>query len=225
MRILVAEDERDLNRVIVKKMQAEGYVVDTCYDGEDALSYLKYASYDVAIIDIMMPKMDGFQALKEARKYGITTPVIFLTAKDTIDDKVKGLDLGANDYIVKPFSFKELLARIRVATRISSNPSNSNNNIYTVADLTLDISSHQVFRSGQEIHLTRKEYALLEVLIRNKGQVLTREQIEDNLWDFDEGGGINAVNVFIRYLRKKIDDPFEKKLIRTIRGVGYVIKE
>ncbi len=225
MRILLAEDERDLNRVIVKKMKAEGYYIDSCYDGKEALDYFKLSNYDVAIVDVMMPHMDGFQLVSTIRDMNIHTPVIFLTARDTVEDKVKGLDLGANDYVVKPFSFKELMARIRVLSRKPTSEGSGNSNIYKAGDLTLDMSSHRVTRNGDEIYLTVKEYALLEFLIRNKGQVLSREQIEDNLWNVESGSGSNAVDVYIRYLRKKVDDPYEVKLIRTVRGVGYVLND
>ncbi|MGN0244166.1 MAG: response regulator transcription factor [Lachnospiraceae bacterium] len=222
MRILVAEDERDLNRVIEKKLTSEGYSVDVCFDGEEALDFLNMAEYDVILLDVMMPKVDGYQVVEQLRRDGVQTPVLFLTAKDTIDDKVKGLDMGANDYLVKPFSFRELLARIRVLTRIKYQ---NTTNRFTAADLVLDIEAHKVSRAGQVLTLTAKEFALLEVLIRNKNQVLSREQIENHLWNFDYEGGTNVIDVYIRYLRKKIDEPYEQKLIQTVRGVGYVLRD
>ena len=222
MRILVAEDERDLNRVIEKKLTSEGYSVDVCFDGAEALDFLILAKYDAVLLDIMMPEKDGYEVVQTMRKKGITTPVIFLTAKDTIEDKVRGLDLGANDYLVKPFSFRELMARLRVMTRISHG---NVTNQFSVSDLTLDAASRKVFRGGQEISLTAKEFALLEILIRNKNRVLSRETIENNLWNFDYEGGTNVIDVYIRYLRKKIDEPFDKKLIHTVRGAGYVLRE
>lgn len=222
MRILVAEDERDLNRVIEKKLTSEGYSVDVCFDGAEALDFLMLAKYDAVLLDIMMPEKDGYEVVQTMRKKGITTPVIFLTAKDTIEDKVRGLDLGANDYLVKPFSFRELMARLRVMTRMSHG---NVTNQFSVADLTLDAASRKVFRGGQEISLTAKEFALLEILIRNKNRVLSRETIENNLWNFDYEGGTNVIDVYIRYLRKKIDEPFDKKLIHTVRGAGYVLRE
>lgn len=222
MRILIAEDERDLNRVIEKKLKSEGYSVDACFDGMEALDYLDMVRYDVVILDIMMPKKDGYGVVREMRAKGIETPVIFLTAKDTVDDKVKGLDLGANDYMVKPFSFRELMARIRVMTRMNSG---NLTNQFTAGDLVLDSEAKTVHRSGREIILTAKEFALLETLIRNKNKVLNREQIENNLWNFDYEGGTNVIDVYIRYLRKKIDEPFETKLIHTVRGSGYVLRD
>lgn len=222
MRILVCEDQRDLNKITVKHLTAEGYSVDSCYDGEEALAFIDMAEYDAVVLDIMMPKKDGISVLKEIRSAGNNTPVIFLTAKDSIEDRVSGLDSGANDYLIKPFSFDELLARIRAMTRKSSG---NLSNIFTAADLTLDTSAHTVYRAGKEITLSAKEFSLLEYLLRNKGRVLTRDMIENNIWNFDYEGGTNAVDVYIRYLRKKIDDAFEPKLIHTVRGSGYVLKE
>lgn len=222
MRILIAEDEEDLNRVIVKKLKSEGYSVDTCFDGEEALDCLEMAEYDAVILDIMMPGKDGYEVVKTMRQRQIDTPVIFLTARDTVDDKVRGLDLGANDYLVKPFSFRELMARLRVATRVSSGNST---NRFTAGDLVLDADTRQVSRAGTEIPLTAKEYALLEVLIRNKNRVMSREMIENKLWNYDYEGGTNVIDVYIRYLRKKIDEPFETKLIQTVRGAGYMLRE
>ena len=222
MRILIAEDDRDLNKVIEKKLSAEGYAVDACYDGETALEYLDAAEYDAVVLDIMMPKMDGLQVVRKMRQQNNMTPVIFLTARDTVADKVKGLDMGANDYLVKPFSFDELMARLRAMTRVSvQNPTN----LYEIADLTLDTQSHRVSRAGQEIKLTAREFALLEYLLRNKGKVLSRQKIEDNVWNFDYEGGTNVVDVYITYLRKKIDEGFSSRLIHTVRGVGYMMKE
>ncbi len=218
MRILIAEDERDLNRLILKKLTAEGYGVDACFDGEEALDCLRVAEYDAVILDIMMPKRDGLSVLKYMRAGGDKTPVLFLTARDAVSDRVSGLDAGANDYLVKPFSFEELLARIRVLTRESAGEST---NVYTVADLSVDCTRHVVKRAGQEIFLSAKEFSVLEYLIRNKGTVLSREKIENHIWNFDYEGGSNVVDVYIRYLRKKIDDGFDSKLIHTIRGSGF----
>ena len=222
MRILLAEDEKDLNRVIEKKLKSEGYSVDACYNGEDAWHCLEMAEYTAVILDIMMPGRDGYEVLELMRKRGIQTPVIFLTAKDTIEDKVTGLDLGANDYLVKPFSFRELMARLRVMTRISSG---NQTNRYEAGDLVMDTGAHKVTREGREIRLTAREYALLEVLLCNKNKVMTRDQIENSLWNFDYEGGTNVIDVYIRYLRKKIDEPFGEKLIHTVRGTGYVLRD
>ena len=222
MRILIAEDQKDLNRIITKRLSAEGYSVDSCFDGEEALSYIEMAEYDGIILDIMMPKRDGLSVLHSLRKKGIGTPVLFLTARDAVEDRVLGLDSGADDYLVKPFAFDELIARIRAMTRKSAGNSS---NIFSVADLVMDTASHTVTRGGKEIALSAKEFSLLEYILRNKGHVLSRTMIENNLWNFDYSGGTNAVDVYIRYLRKKVDDGFEPKLIHTVRGCGYVLKE
>ena len=222
MRLLIVEDEKQICDMVAKSLYDAGYEVDTCYDGEEALAFIDMAEYDAVVLDIMMPKKDGISVLKEMRSAGNNTPVIFLTAKDSIEDRVSGLDSGANDYLIKPFSFDELLARIRAMTRKSSG---NLSNIFTAADLTLDTSAHTVYRAGKEITLSAKEFSLLEYLLRNKGRVLTRDIIENNIWNFDYEGGTNAVDVYIRYLRKKIDDAFEPKLIHTVRGSGYVLKE
>ena len=222
MRLLVAEDEVRLNNVITKRLIKEGYSVDSCFNGEEALDYLAVGEFDAAIMDIMMPKLDGLTVLRKMRAENNTTPVILLTAKDAISDRVAGLDAGAEDYLVKPFAFEELLARIRVVIRKSAGKST---NSITVGDLTIDTNRKTVTRSGTEIELTAKEYDLLEYLMLNKGIILSREKIENHIWNFDYSGGTNVIDVYIWYLRKKIDDPFETKLIHTVRGKGYVIKE
>ncbi len=221
MRILLAEDERDLNSIITKKLTKDGYSVDSVFDGEEAIDILSYTDYDAIILDIMMPRKDGFDVLRYLRDSGKNTPVLFLTARDAITDKVKGLDAGANDYLVKPFSFDELTARLRAMTRLSFGISNS---ALTVSDLVLDTATKVVTRGGKPIELSAKEYALLEYLMHNKGVILSREQIEDHIWSFDYEGGTNVVDVYISYLRKKIDGDSEEKLIRTVRGRGYVIR-
>ena len=222
MRILLAEDERDLNRIITQKLSSDGYSVDSCFDGEEAIDCLSCADYDAIILDIMMPKADGYAVLRQLRQAGKATPVLFLTARDAIADRVKGLDSGANDYLVKPFSFEELSARLRAMTR---SPFGMTSNILTVADLTLDCASHTVQRGGEPISLSAKEYALLEYLMRNRGVVLSREKIENHIWNFDYKGGTNVVDVYIRYLRRKIDEGWTNKLIHTVRGSGYVLRE
>lgn len=221
MRILVAEDERDLNEILCKKLRSEDYCVDGCFDGEEALDYLASVDYDAVILDIMMPKRSGLEVVEQLRRQGNQTPVLFLTARDSIDDRVTGLDAGADDYLVKPFAFDELLARLRVMTRKRGG---ERSNLFTIDDLTLDIRSKRVERGGAELKLSAKEYALLEYLIRNKGVVLSRIQIEENIWGFDYEGSSNIVDVYIRYLRRKIDKDNPVKLIHTIRGSGYVLK-
>ncbi|MBQ4086686.1 MAG: response regulator transcription factor [Clostridia bacterium] len=222
MRILVAEDERDLNRIITKRLEKEGYSVDSCFDGEESLDFLAVGEYDAVLLDIMMPEMDGLSVVRSMRSQNNNTPVLFLTAKDSVQDKVTGLDAGAEDYLVKPFAFDELLARIRVMTRKKAGEST---NILSVGDLTMDIGKHLVTRDGKEIELSAKEFAILEYMLMNKGIVLSREKIENHIWNFDYAGGSNVVDVYIRYLRRKIDDDFKKKLLHTIRGKGYVLKE
>ena len=222
MRLLVVEDQKDLNKIITKHLTAEGYSVDSCFDGEEALDYIDMADYDGIVLDIMMPKMDGLAVLRQMRAEGNDTPVLFLTARDAVEDRVEGLDTGASDYLIKPFAFEELLARIRAMTRKASGIQSST---FTAADLVMDTVAHTVSRGGRDITLSAKEFALLEYLLRNKGKVLSRTMIENNLWNFDYAGGTNAVDVYIRYLRKKIDDDFEQKLIHTVRGSGYILKE
>jgi len=180
--------------------------------------------YDGIVLDIMLPGRDGISILKQMRKEGNYTPVLLLTARDSIEDRVKGLDTGADDYLVKPFAFEELLARIRVMLR-KQGEIKPQEEVFAVADLTVDCKSHEVKRSGEKIELSSKEFSLLEYLIRNKGKVLSREQIENHIWDYDYMGSSNMVDVYIRYLRKKIDEPYEKKLIQTVRGAGYVLRE
>ncbi len=222
MRILLAEDERDMNDIIAKKLTSVGYSVDRCFDGEEALLYMEASEYDAIVLDVMMPKRDGFSVLKEIRKKGIKTPAIFLTARDAVSDRVQGLDMGANDYLIKPFSFEELLARIRVMIRHTAGKIT---NILRIADLELDFSAKSVKRGGTLISLSAKEYAILEYMMFNAGTVLSREKIENHIWNYDYEGGTNVVNVYIRYLRKKIDDDFDNKLIHTVRGLGYVLRE
>ena len=222
MRILLAEDEKDLNDVIRKTLEKNGYSVDTCLDGKEALYYLENAEYDAAVMDIMMPGMSGIEILKKIRSRGSTLPVLFLTARDSIAQRVEGLDAGADDYLVKPFAFDELLARIRVLLRKKSGNAQ---NIYQLANLKVDLTSHSVFRDDTPIALSAKEFSILEYMILNQGIVLSREKIEEHIWNYDYQGGSNLVDVYIRYLRKKVDEAFTPKQIHTVRGVGYVLKE
>lgn len=222
MRILVAEDEQDLNRLMVQALDRAGYSVDSCYDGADALDYAAGADYDCILLDIMMPKADGRTVLRTLRSRGCAVPVIFLTALDSVQDRIDGLDLGADDYLVKPFDMAELLARIRAATRKYGGQKTT---VLTAGDLSLDTVTHGVTRAGQTINLSAKEYAILEYLLRNKGAVLSRAQLENHIWNYDYAGGSNVVDVYIAYLRKKVDAPFDKKLIHTVRGAGWVLRE
>lgn len=222
MRILIAEDEADLNSIVSQKLKSDGYSVDSCFDGREAMDILSYTDYDAVILDIMMPKADGYAVLQYLRGRGNATPVLFLTAKDSVADRVRGLDSGANDYLVKPFSLEELSARLRAMTRVSFGQIQ---NLLSVADLTLDCAAHIVKRGGKEILLSKKEYELLNYLMHNQGVVLSREKIENHIWNFDYEGGTNVVDVYISYLRKKIDGGSGKKLIHTVRGKGYVLRE
>jgi len=222
MRILVVEDEKHLNRIISEAVEDEGYSVDSCYNGVEALEYLECADYDVIILDIMMPKMNGLELVRRLRNRGDSTPVLFLTARDAVADRVEGLESGGDYYLTKPFDFQELMAVVRVMTRKYTG---NRSNIYTIADLSLDSNSKTVTRAGKNIELTAKEFSLLEYMLRNKGVVLSREMIENNLWNYDYEGGTNVVDVYVGYLRKKMDTGFSKKLIHTVWGTGWVLKE
>lgn len=222
MRILVAEDAKDMNRIICKRLKEEGYSVDSCFDGVEVFDYLACAEYDAIVLDIMMPRMDGLQVLRKLRDDNNQIPVLLLTAKDRVEDRVTGLDAGADDYLVKPFAIRELLARIRVMLR---KPASVKTTVYTLADLEVHTDTHQVIRANQELHLSAKEFSLLRYMIQNAGIVLSREKLEQHIWNYDFSGGSNVIDVYIRYLRKKIDDDFDKKLIHTIRGEGYVLRE
>lgn len=222
MRVLIAEDEKDLNKILTERLKAEHYSVDSCYDGQEALDYLASAEYDAVILDIMMPVTDGLSVLKTMRRKDDSTPVLLLTAKDGIEDRVQGLDAGANDYLVKPFAVEELLARIRVLLR---KPAETPKTCYQVADLEVHMDTRKVLREGQEVKLSGKEFALLRYMIQNEGIVLSRDRLEEHLWNFDYAGGSNVIDVYIRYLRKKIDEGHEPKLIHTVRGAGYVLKD
>ena len=222
MRILVVEDEKHLNRIISEAVEDEGYSVDSCYNGLEALEYLACADYDVIILDIMMPKMNGLELVRRLRSEGNNTPVLFLTARDAVADRVEGLESGGDYYLTKPFDFQELMAVVRVMTRKYTG---NRSNLYTIADLSLDSNTKTVTRAGKNIELTAKEFSLLEYMLRNKGVVLSREMIENNLWNYDYEGGTNVVDVYVGYLRKKMDTGFSQKLIHTVWGTGWVLKE
>lgn len=219
MKILVVEDEIDLNNVIVKHLKKDGYSVDSAFNGEEAMDFTAVARYDLIVLDIMMPVMDGLTFLQKSRAAKLTTPVLILTAKDEVDDVVKGLDAGADDYLVKPFDFKELLARVR--TLIRRNSGSVANEIYA-GGLKIDLSKKSVELGGQSIELTGKEYEILEFLMLNKGRILTRDQIKEHVWDFDYTGGSNVIDVLVKNIRKKLG---ECEIIQTKRGLGYVIKD
>ena len=222
MRILVAEDERDLNSLLKKRLKEADYSVDSCFDGEEVFDYLMGAEYDALILDIMMPKMDGITVLRQLRAQHNAVPVLLLTAKDSIEDRVTGLDAGADDYPVKPFAFEELLARLRVLLR---KPMTEKATILKTGDLSLHLDTRQVFRGEKEIQLSSKEFSLLRYMMQNAGIVLSRDKLEQHVWDYDFSGGSNVIDVYIRYLRKKIDEGHEQKLIHTVRGHGYVLRD
>jgi len=218
MRALVVEDEKDLNRLLSSAMKAEGYSVDSCFNGKEALLYTAGATYDVIIMDIMMPVLDGFSAVSKMRQDGVVTPVLFLSAKADIESRVKGLEVGGDYYLTKPFQMAELLAVVRAMLRKYSQ---SKTNILTVDNLSLNLTTRKVVRGDKSIELTPKEFSLLEYMMRNKGVVLSREMIENHLWNYDYEGGTNVIDVYVGYLRKKIDTGFDKKLIQTVWGIGW----
>ncbi|HDP69561.1 MAG TPA: response regulator transcription factor [Actinobacteria bacterium] len=222
MRILLVEDEQKIINFIKRGLEAEYYTVDFATDGEDGFLKGLNEGYDLILLDIMLPKIGGFELTEKLRERGIKTPILMLTARDTVEDKVKGLDVGADDYLQKPFSFDELLARIRAILRRGA-PVKTN--LIKIADLQIETASHEVKRGAKKIVLTSREYALLEYLARNKNRVLSRTQIAQHVWGYDFDTETNVVDVYIRYLRKKIDEGFNKKIIQTVRGAGYKIGE
>ncbi|MCX6383452.1 MAG: response regulator transcription factor [Actinobacteria bacterium] len=223
MRILIVEDSEKLAALLKKGLESEGYAADIIYDGKSALDriFLNYQDYDMVILDLMLPEIGGIEICKKTREHKISIPVLMLTAKDTTDDKVIGLNSGADDYLIKPFSFEELLARIKALLR---RPKQQISDKLDVKDLVIDLSNKKVTRSGNEISLTLKEFRLLEYFMRNKGKVLTREDIMASLWDFDFNSFSNVVDVHLKNLRKKIDSGYENKLFKTIYGIGYKIE-
>ena len=264
MRILIAEDQRDLNQLLKKRLKEAGYSVDACFDGAAVFDYLLGAEYDALVLDIMMPKMDGIQVVRRLRREGNQVPVLLLTARDSIEDRVAGLDAGADDYLIKPFAFEELLAReiesdvimvtaandaktvdallklgvvdylvkpfafdellarLRVLLR---KPQGGKTTVLRVGELELHLDTRQVFRQGREVRLSSKEFSLLRYMMQNAGIVLSREKLEQHVWDYGYSGGSNVIDVYIRYLRKKIDQGHPVKYIHTVRGAGYVLKE
>ncbi|HMN00164.1 MAG TPA: response regulator transcription factor [Anaerolineales bacterium] len=219
MRVLVVEDERKISSYLKRGLEEQGYAVDTAFTGLEALDYADAAPYDVIILDILLPEMDGLTACREIRKRGNRTPILMLTARDSVDDRVNGLDAGADDYLVKPFALKELLARLRAMSR--RNAEQPKTSTLQLADLTLDTLTRRVRRGDKLIELTAKEYAVLECLLREPERVLTRAQIAEHVWNYDVFNQSNVVDVYIKNLRRKIDGGFNLKLIHTIRGAGY----
>ncbi len=220
MRLLIVEDERQIAAFLERGLKEEGYAVDVVYNGNDALDWAVAVEYDGIVLDVMLPGRDGFSVCRELRAQGNQTPILMLTARDTVDDRVSGLDYGADDYLVKPFAFKELVARLRAITRRQGDAHSVE---LQVGDLALNTLTHIAQRGGRRIELTAKEYSLLEYLMRNPDRVLSRTQIGEHVWNLDFVSESNVVDVYIRYLRRKIDDGFDHKLIKTMRGSGYLI--
>lgn len=222
MRILIIEDDKSLQKLLQKRLNEEKFVVDACFDGEEGLEYALQIDYDCILLDLMIPKMDGITVLKKLRTMGNHSYIFIITAKDSLEDRLEGLNTGADDYLIKPFFMDELVARLRVLFRRQGE---SNTQILVLGDLKLNEVTHAVTRADKEIELTSKEYTLLEYLLRNKGVVLTRTQISEHVWDADFYMESNIIDVYIRYLRNKIDRGYESKYIHTVRGYGYVLKE
>ncbi|MCY7431859.1 response regulator transcription factor [Bacillus safensis] len=223
-KILVVEDEKKIARVLSLELEYEGYEVTVKETGIDGLQALEEDSFDLVLLDVMLPELSGLEVLRRVRKTNTATPIILITARGSVPDKVSGLDLGANDYITKPFDIEELLARIRAQLRLNIHAQEEMETELSIADLTVNEKTREIQRAGQMLELTPREYDLLVHLLNHQQQVLTRDQLLTAVWGFDYFGDTNVVDVYIRYLRKKIDYPFEKQLIHTVRGVGYVMK-
>jgi DNA-binding response OmpR family regulator len=218
MRILIVEDNHRLNNLLKTSLSEDGYAVDSAFDGREGQELAEMTTYDAMILDVMLPEKDGMAVCRDLRKQRINTPILMLTARDAIEDRVEGLDSGADDYVVKPFAISELRARLRALLRRESSEKSS---VLSIADLTLDLANHRVERANQPIELTSKEFSLLEYFMRNPNRLITREMAEGHIWNYDFEGTSNVVDVYIRRLRRKIDDPYEVKLFETVRGAGY----
>ena len=221
MKLLVVEDEQKTASFLKRGFSEAGFVVDVAPDGIEAMRLIQAGSYDLVVLDLMLPGMDGLRVLTWMRESGVRAPVLILTAKDGVEDRVTGLELGADDYLVKPFAFSELLARVRT---ISRRPPMREPATLRVGDLEVDLSAHKATRAGQRLDLTAREFVLLSLLVRRTGEVLTRTMIAQSVWDMNFSGDSNIVDVSVRRLRSKVDDPFPRKLLRTVRGVGYVLE-
>jgi two-component system, OmpR family, copper resistance phosphate regulon response regulator CusR len=219
MRVLIVEDERKISAYVKRGLKEQGYAADAAFDGQEALDLASAASYDLIVLDILLPGVDGVSVCRQLRKSGLRVPVLMLTARDAVDDRVAGLDAGADDYLVKPFAMKELLARLRALTRRGSESSKSP--VLRAGDLSMDTTTHRVRRGSRAIELTAKEYAVLECLLREPDRVFTRTMIAEHVWSYDIYNESNVVDVYIRNLRRKIDEGFDLKLITTVRGTGY----
>jgi heavy metal response regulator len=222
VRILVVEDEKKVAQFITQALEEEEYTVDVAHDGEQGLALAQAQKYDVIVLDVMLPRMSGLEVMREFRVHSGSTPTLMLTAKTAVEDRVAGLDSGADDYLTKPFAVAELLARIRSLLRRGTMDKTT---LLTIADLELDTVSHRARRGGVDIELTAKEYALLEFFLRNRGRVLSRTSISEHIWRYNFDTGTNIIDVYVNHLRNKIDEGFEPRLIHTVRGVGYVMKE
>ncbi len=223
-KILLVEDEEKLARFVELELKHEGYAVDKAFDGREGLEMAEGGGYDLLLLDIMLPGLNGLEVLRRLRKAGSEMPVIMLTARDAVMDKVTGLDMGADDYVTKPFSIEELLARIRAALRKQS-AQKRDSGLLSCGGLTVDVSRHRVTREGKDIELTGREFSLLQYFMENKTIVLTRDQLLEKVWGYEYLGETNVVDVYVRYLRGKIDDGFDQKLLQTVRGVGYVLRD
>jgi two-component system copper resistance phosphate regulon response regulator CusR len=221
VRILLIEDEKKAAAFIAKGLAEAGYSVECARDGETGLDLARASSFDLFLVDVMLPKKDGWTVVEELRSGGVQTPILFLTARDSVPDRVKGLELGADDYLVKPFAFSELLARVRSVLRRSETQHDEQ---LRIDDLELDTRRHRAVRAGDPLHLTSKEFLLLAQLVRAAGEVVSREEIESHVWGIDFQTGTNVLDVMVRRLRAKVDDPYPRKLIHTVRGTGYVLK-
>lgn len=222
MKILLIEDEQKIVSFLIKGLEEQGFVVEVAMDGEEGLKLALQKDYDLLIVDVMLPKMDGWTVVSTLRNRGRSTLALFLTARDTTEDRVQGLNIGADAYLTKPFVFSELLAVVRSLLR---RPQQFIGNLLNIADLQIDISRHQVIRSGKKIDLSAKEFSLLYLLARKKGEVLSRSLIAEKVWGIHYDSETNIIDVHIRRLRAKVDDPFEKKLIQTVRGMGYTLSD
>lgn len=221
MKLLIIEDETKTASFLDRGFNEAGFVVTVAADGLEGMHQVETATFDLVVLDIMLPGMDGLQLLSWMRARALQTPVLILTARDAVSDRVRGLEVGADDYLIKPFAFSELLARVRTILR---RPPLREPSIFKIGDLELDIAAHRVTRSGHRLDLTAKEFSLLSLLARRAGEVLTRTFIAESVWDIHSGGDTNVVDVSVRRLRSKVDDPFSQKLLRTVRGVGYVLE-